>query len=444
MSSISSPAPQAGTGPRPVDASERVVLLDVLRGFALGGVFVSNAYMHLSGRGLLPRASARALEDSRLDAVAAFLFQQLVAGKAMFLFSLLFGLGFSIQLIRAEERGRSIVPVYVRRLGVLLLIGLTHRFALWYGDILTTYALMGFVLLLMRALPGRRLLVWSLLLMFVAPIAVSAVVKLTPLLASSPEVVAAANQENMARVAEIKRQTLAAFSSGSYLTTARANIGFLLKVFTRTTTVAWMLVVLGRFLLGLLAGRRRIFHDVEQHLPFFRKLLGWGLAVSVLGNGAELLFGHLVRTAPAGSTGRLVWEIVQPGVDEVGLIGTAACYAAGFALLFQRPRWKRVLGVLAPAGQMALTNYLCQTLISQFVYYGYGFNLIGKQGPTECLLLMSSLFCVQVWLSHLWLARFRFGPAEWVWRCLTYGQRQPLRRVPGRAGADVAEDKALV
>lgn len=421
-----------------MDASERVALLDALRGFALGGVFVSNAYMHLSGRGLLPRASVQALESTRVDAVAAFLFELLVAGKAMFLFSLLFGLGFAIQMIRAEERGRSIVPVSVRRLGVLLLIGLTHRFALWYGDILNMYAVMGFVLLLMRKLPDRRLLVWSLLLMFVAPIVISAVLKLTPLLASSREVVAAANQENMVRVAEIKRQTLAAFSSGSYLTTARANIDFSLKVFTRTTTVSWMLVVLGRFLLGLLAGRRRLFHDVERHRPFFRKLLGWGLGVSVVGNGAGLLFGHLARTVPSDSAGRVVWEIIQPAVSEVGIIGTAACYAAGFALLFQRPRWQRFLGVLVPAGQMALTNYLCQTLISQFVYYGYGFNLIGKQGPAECLLLMSSLFCVQVWLSHLWLARFRFGPAEWVWRCLTYGQLQPLRRVPERAGENVA------
>lgn len=422
-----------------MDASERVVLLDVLRGFALGGVFVSNAYMHLSGRGLIPRASARALESSRVDAVAAFLFEHLVAGKAMFLFSLLFGLGFAIQMIRAEEHGRSIVPVYVRRLGVLLLIGLIHRFALWYGDILTTYAVMGFMLLMMRKLPSRRLLVWSLVLMFAAPVAVSAVMKLAPLLASSREVVAAAAQENMARTAELRRQTLAAFSSGSYLTTARANIDFLLKVFTRTTTVSWMLVVLGRFLLGLLAGRQRLFHDVERHLPFFRKLLGWGLAASMVGQGAELVFAPLARTAPAGSAWRNVWEIIQPAVAEVGIIGTAACYAAGFALLFQRPRWQRLLGVLAPAGQMALTNYLCQTLIGQFIYYGYGLNLIGKQRPAECLLLMSSLFCVQVWLSHLWLARFRFGPVEWVWRCLTYGQLQPLRRGPERAGEGVAD-----
>jgi uncharacterized protein len=199
-----------------------------------------------------------------------------------------------------------------------------------------------------------------------------------------------------------------------------------------------MLVVLGRFLLGLLAGRRRLFHDVGRHLPLFRKLLGWGLVVSVVGNGAGLLFGHLVRSAPVDSAWKEVWALLAPGVWEVGIIGTATCYAAGFTLLFQRPRWQRLLGVLAPAGQMALTNYLCQTLISQFVYYGYGFNLIGKQGPAECLLLMSALFCVQVGLSHLWLARFRFGPVEWVWRCLTYGQLQPLRRGPERAGEDVA------
>ncbi|PTL75489.1 DUF418 domain-containing protein [Vitiosangium sp. GDMCC 1.1324] len=171
MSGPLSPAPGASTDARPVDASERVVLLDVLRGFALGGVFVSNAYWHLSGRGLLPRASEEALKATKVDVVADFLFEQLVAGKAMSLFALLFGLGFALQMSRAEERGGSIVPVYARRLGVLLGIALTHRFALWYGDVLTTYALMGFLLLWMRELPDRRLLVWSLVIIFGAPVA---------------------------------------------------------------------------------------------------------------------------------------------------------------------------------------------------------------------------------------------------------------------------------
>jgi len=108
-------------------------------------------------------------------------------------------------------------------------------------------------------------------------------------------------------------------------------------------------------------------------------------------------------------------------------------YVAGLSLLFLRPRARRLLCVLAPAGQMALTNYLGQTVLSQLVFYGYGLNLIGRLRPSSCLLLMSGLFCVQVLVSHLWLARFRFGPAEWVWRSLTYGKLQPMRRVTVRA-----------
>jgi uncharacterized protein len=103
---------------------------------------------------------------------------------------------------------------------------------------------------------------------------------------------------------------------------------------------------------------------------------------------------------------------------------------AGFSLLFLRPRAKRVLSLLAPAGQMALSNYLSQTLISQFIYYGYGFNLTGRMRPLPCLALMFALFGVQVVWSHLWLARFRFGPMEWLWRSLTYGTLQPMRRAP--------------
>jgi uncharacterized protein len=139
---------------------------------------------------------------------------------------------------------------------------------------------------------------------------------------------------------------------------------------------------------------------------------------------------HLSRTEviPKGTP----WvPVVQSTILwHVGVLGLAAFYVAGLALLFQRPRARRFLSVLAPAGRMALTNYLSQTVISQFVYYGYGLNLIGKLGPASCLLLMFSLFWVQVLVSHLWLARFRFGPAEWVWRSLTYGKPQPMRRAP--------------
>ncbi|ATB26598.1 DUF418 domain-containing protein [Melittangium boletus] len=423
---------------RPVDAGERVLLLDVLRGFALGGVFVSNAYMHLSGNGLLPRERGQALKASWWDATADFLFEQLLAGKAMALFSFLFGLGFAVQLGRAEARGASIVRVYSRRLGVLLLIGLLHRFALWYGDVLAMYAVTGFALLLFRGLPHRNLLVWGLALIFGGSLAVSAVLKLVPLWASSPDVVRDFAQENMAHSRLIRAQTLAAFQSGDYLTMARANLDFSLSFTFRPLQVSHMLVTLGRFLLGLLAGRLLLFQDVERHRPLFRRLFGWGLGAALVGSVAGWLIPRLLKSGTLPSSLNLPWRVIQPSIWELSVLGLAAVYAAGLSLLFVRPRWRRGLSLLAPAGQMALTNYLSQTVISQFVFYGYGFSLMGKLGAASCLALMSGLFAVQVPLSHLWMARFRFGPVEWLWRTLTYGQRQPMRRPSKHPTRDMA------
>jgi uncharacterized protein len=425
-------APQETAGAGPVEASERIVLLDVLRAFALCGVFVSNAYVHLSGRGLLPRESAEALLSSGVDVVTDWLFNRLVAEKAMSTFSFLFGLGFSIQMGRAEARGASIVPVYCRRLGVLLLLGFTHLFALWYGDVLHMYAVMGFVLLLFRGLPDRRLIVWSLVLILGASATVSALMIYVPLLASSPEAVQAASRAKMAMLANIRSETLAGFQSGSYLTTVRANASFYWNVFLKPMTAAHALITLGRFLLGLLAGRRGLFHDLEANRPLFRRLLGWGLGLAVLGTGVDVLVDHLVKSGVFSKPAQW-WRVLNPVVWEMSVLGLCAFYVSAVALLFLRPRMRRLLSVWAPAGQMALTNYLSQTLISQFIYYGYGLNLIGKLHPLPCLALMFALFWVQVGVSHLWLARFRFGPVEWLWRSLTYGKLQPMRRAAARA-----------
>jgi uncharacterized protein len=441
MARLPSPARHSSTEARPVDSSERLILLDVLRGFALCGVFVANSYVYFSGRAYLPKERAEALMSSPVDGVAHHLFEHLVSGKAMALFSFLFGLGFAIQMDRAEERGASIVSVYTRRLGVLLLLGLTHLFVLWHGDVLWTYASMGFVLLLFRKLPDRRLLLWGLVLILGAPLVISALQKLVPLLASSPEVVREEARVAMARVAGIRSRTLEAFASDSYLAGVRANADFYLGFFlVRPVFVSYLLIALGRFLLGLVAGRRRLFHDVGQHLPFFRRLLGWSLVAGVLGNIAGALIPYLwSREVLARGTS---WTLFRQFMADVGVLGLAAFYVAGLSLLFQRERWRRFLSVLAPAGQMALTNYLGQSVLGLLLFRGYGLGLIGKLGSASCLALIFGLFWVQVLVSHLWLARFRFGPAEWLWRSLTYGQLQPMRRARAEERAARTSAKA--
>jgi len=425
-SEVAAPSAQA----HPIDSSERLALLDTLRGFALRGVFVSNVYMWFSGRAFIPRAQMEVMmaNASRLDTLTTQAFMLLVFGKFITLFSFLFGLGFAVQLGRAEERGASITPLYSRRLGVMLVMGLAHLLLLWYGDILSTYAVLGFGLLLFRRRSDRTLLICAALLVFVWPIIGMVVLRLPQLLADTPEAGAAIAKAAGERSATLKAQALAAFSGGSWLDVVKASGNFYVRDFL-PMILATMLATFGRFLLGLWAGRRRLFHDAPQHLRLFRRLLGWGLVAGVIGSGTGLVMQQLMLRQTLTPEMLPTWlPFVMAPLRHVGELGFAAVYVSGITLLFQRATWQKRLGLLAPVGRMALTNYLSQTVISVLFFYGYGLGNITKVGPAACFALCLAAFSVQGVLSHLWLSRFRFGPAEWVWRSLTYGKIQPLRR----------------
>lgn len=429
----SAPAPRVEA--RPVEAGERLVLLDALRGFALCGVFVSNVSMWFSGRALLPRAQMEAAvaNASLLDTVTRHAVGFLVFGKFITLFSFLFGLGFAVQMGRAEERGTSIAPLYARRLAILLTLGLSHLFLLWYGDILTTYALLGFVLLLFRGRSDKALLTWAAVFILIAPVVTLVLLKLPQFLASTEAAAAMAKEQNE-HSAALKARTLDAFTHGGYFDVVRANATFYVQDFFKPMlTVVFALV--GRFLLGFVAGRRRLFHDAAQHLPLFRQLLLWGFVFGTFGNGVGVVMQHLfLKKVLNPETMPWLPYVVTP-IRQLGEVGLTTFYVASFTLLFQRAFWQRLLSVLAPVGRMALSNYLSQTVLSLFLFYGFGLGLIGKAGPALCVALCLGIFSVQVLLSHLWLARFRFGPVEWLWRSLTYGKAQPLRRAPAASHA---------
>jgi uncharacterized protein len=425
MSAQPAPAPALESEARPIDASERLALLDVLRGFALCGVFVSNVAIWFSGRSFLPREKMEAAmaSASMLDSVTSYGIQFLVSGKFITLFSFLFGLGFSVQLLRAEARGASIVPLYVRRLGVMFLIGALHVLVLWYGDILTTYALLGFALLLFRRRADKTLLVWAAVLIFAVPLAINGFMRVLPMLMGGGSEAAA--KAALEHTHQIRAQTLEVFTSGTWLEVLRANFRYYLGVFIKPLLPV-LFALLGRFLLGLVAGRRRLFHDAPQHLPFFRKLLGWGLLLGLLTSGTGFVMMNLMRRKLIDP--QAPWLFFMQPMRQLNELGFAAFYLAVLVLLFQRPVWQRLLGVLAPVGRMALTNYLGQSVLSVFMYYGLGLGLMGKVGPAATVGLTLAVFAVQVAFSHWWLARFRFGPVEWVWRSLTYGKAQPMRQ----------------
>ncbi|MCY1035201.1 DUF418 domain-containing protein [Corallococcus sp. BB11-1] len=410
----------------PVDVSERVHLLDALRGFALCGVFLSNSVTWFSGRALLPREQAQAQGAPLLETVVGALYAFLIDQKFVTLFSFLFGLGFSLQMSRAEARGASIVPVYRRRLGVLLLIGLTHMFAVWVGDILSTYALVGFALLLFRKRSDRAVLTWVPVLFVVVPLLISVAQRYGPELLHGAEAAALSAKAKRAEDVANRSAFLAGLSSDSVVTSQAANAKFAWQGLANPGRPAWLCIILGRFLLGLWAGRQRLLEDVERHRKLLRRLLAWGLGVGVAIATLSLVI-NLRNRGTAWPASPTPWMLGLRTLREVGYLFMGTGYAAAFALLFQRERGRKVLGVLAPAGRMALSLYLMQSLVSVWLYDGWGLGSVGHLPMSRVMLLSLGVFAVQVVLARLWLSRFRFGPVEWVWRSLTYGSAQPMR-----------------
>jgi uncharacterized protein len=439
MSELTSPAAPAGSTieARPVAASERVTLLDALRGFALFGVFLSNAITWFSGRTLLPREQAQAQAAPLLEVIVNSVYQTLVNQKFITIFSFLFGLGFSIQMSRASARGGSIVPLYSRRLFILLCMGVVHLFGIWIGDILHTYAMVGFLLLLFRARSNKTVLVWAVALMVGTSLLLPVLQRYGPVLLHGADAAAELAKASQAEEAAHRAQLLTALSSDSPLTGMAGRVTYYVDTFFRINRIKWWGLILARFLFGLLAGRLLLLQDVEKNRPLLRRMLGWGFGV-----GGAISIAGLVMTRMR-AMGLLtaqdsVWQFIINNLQEIGFLALGAGYVAAFALLFQRERWQRMQGGLAPVGRMALSQYLLQSVVSVCIYDGWGLGLIGKLPPSRVVAICFVVFAAQVALSHWWLARFRFGPAEWLWRSLTYGRAQPMRLAAGEKAADAA------
>lgn len=239
---------------------------------------------------------------------------------------------------------------------------------------------------------------------------------------------AAQAQATAAHALWLDAQMLGAISSGSYPDVLRAQAAFLAGPFSRGL-VPVVLGILGRFCLGLVAGRRGLFHAPGAHRRLFRGLLWGGLAVGGLASVVHLLLQWLALRRGLDATA-LAWRpYALAALRQASEVGIAAFYVAGFTLLFQREAWRRVLDLFAPVGRMALTNYLTQTVVHMAVFYGFGLGLVRRGvGPAGALAVALCTFAAQAVASRLWLARFQFGPLEYVWRTLTYGRAPALRR----------------
>lgn len=416
-------APAAVLGP--TREEERIEILDVLRGFALFGILLVNM---LAFNQVMMAAAVMSLPDAAIiDRIATWLIRWLAEGKFYSLFSLLFGLGFMIQMMRAEAKGRRFVPVYLRRSLVLFTFGVLHGVFFWVGDILAAYAVLGVALLLFRKMRPRGLLIWAVVLLSLTTLLMAG---LTLLLDFGRQDPAAAAQidamfaERRATILQEVERASAIYATGNFIeiTAQRAPEFFEMWL----TSIFIFPNVFAMFLIGAYFAKRGILADLERHRGLLRRLCLWGFGLGLPLNAvyATLFMSQgLSRMEPS-------WPLVAAiGSQAAGAPLLALGYASGLALLWQRPRWQTRLRLLAPPGRMALTNYLLQSLIATLIFYGYGLGLFGRMGTAVGVVITALIYAFNIALSHWWMRRYRFGPVEWLWRTLTYGQPQPMRRL---------------
>jgi uncharacterized protein len=407
--------------PGPITASERVHVADVLRGFAVLGILLVN--MRYFNTPIQLELVGEPVWSRPIDVVFTSLVQFFAEGKFFVLFSFLFGWGFSVLLERLESRGANAVRLYRRRVAVLLAIGALHIVLLWFGDILFIYALLGFTLPWFRRKPDRSLRRWIVALL-VLPLVLQGMMQGLGALGAMDPQAQAREAEQMEWFRGMGARAMEVYAEGSFgeiVVQRLADYGFSLFGWALLGGVAFQ--VLALFLLGLYAGRRRWLHDVTAHEAMWKTVFRWGLPIGLV---ASSLYVWGMAGERAMGTARGVSAMVGM---QVGGPTLSAAYVAALILVMRRDAVREgFVGLLAPVGRMALTNYLMQSVICTTIFFSYGLGLYGRVSPGWGLALALVIFAVQIVTSRAWLARFRYGPAEWAWRALTYGTRPPMRR----------------
>lgn len=393
----------------PAEGAQRLELLDALRSFALAGVLLVNL-RDLSLFGFLPEEARADLPTAGWDHFLAIVIAAFVEKKALTIFTLLFGIGFAMQAERAVESEQG-MQYYIRRLLILLTIGILHGL-FWSGDILRFYALMGLLLVPMRRMNSGTLFFVGLLLSLVP----------WGLLQSSVGSLGSGSLPQDVMV----MWAFAAFSSPSLPRMLQANFSY--DLWLRVVQWSLPLVIFGRFVLGVAVGRMAVLRDPGAHSQFWKRLFILALSVGVALNAFIVIHDyHALSAMREFLNSEMIEKFVQISREPASL-SLALAYVSAFVLLFQRKTWRRWLNLLTPVGRMALTNYISQTFIGLGLFYGIGLGIGPRFGLVGVTIFFLVVFSAQIAVSHWWLARFNFGPLEWIWRSLTYGRWLELRR----------------
>ncbi len=393
----------------PIQPAQRINEIDIIRGFALFGILMVNMSFFK-----YPVFFERfpSLAEPGLQQAAAWLIQLLFTGKFYAIFSFLFGLGFYIFMERTEAKGLQVVPLYRRRLLVLLAIGFVHLFFVWSGDILFTYAIAGFILMKFRNKPIVSIRKWiagffiaSLLLHFTFG-----------LVNGLGELFMA--EKYALIIGELSQTAFILYSKGSFSQLLLFRlVNEIPSIFV--SFIVTIPAVITFFLCGLYAGRIGVFKNIEKNLPFIKKVRNVGFPVGII-----LLIVYFLIDKEILALGILFKSAFLSSLNYAASMFIFTFYVSSIILLLRRDACKKVLNPLAATGRMALTNYIGQSVICTLLFYGFGLGLYGKVSITEGISITVAIYLFQVIISNLWFTKFRYGPLEWFWRMLTYKRKE--------------------
>ena len=380
----------------PTGDAGRIEALDMLRGFSLLGIFIANMLVFHSPYMYMDPYSWFADNGEGLS----FMWLDIFIEASFYpIFAMLFGYGLSMQYEKSLLQKSPFGPVAVRRMTILLVFGLIHGFFIWSGDILFTYAIMGFIMIaLVRVSP--KWLFFGALALYVLPNML-----ITGLFYLGEQLAGGASLSEFADIQQLQ-ESIEVYGHGSYL----AALAFRAKEWLMISGANLFLtpfMILPLMMLGAAFAKWKVFERANE-------LKGRLVVVGI----STLVIGLLLKALPF---------LIGPGFS-VQLVQTyfggplvAIGYGAIVLMLCTRQWFTNIFRPVAKAGRMSMTTYIGQSVIATMIFYHYGFGMYGKVDIMTGTLMAVGIFVVQALLADLWLSRYKMGPLEWIWRIGTYG-----------------------
>jgi len=424
---------------QPVASTERITAMDTLRGVAVLGILVMNIYGFAMP--FIAYNNPLALGGTEWHNIGTWFFTHLFFDmKFMTIFSLLFGGGMILMWQRAEAAQAKFGRIYYRRQLWLMLIGMLHGYLIWFGDILFHYALIGMFIYLFRKLQARTLIIIGICMLPVALLfSYGGALVIEDMQQQMVEIRAlnAAGEALSEEQIEIEEQwesmrpmmapndqdlrdDLDAYH-GDYADIVRYRAPQVLE-FQLQATIFFILWRAGGLMLIGMALMKLGILSANRSPQFYRRmlLLGYGLGLPLVIYSAFNLYEHDFDSLHSIRVGMIP--------NYIGSVFVAFGHIGAVMLMIKAGVWAGLLRRFAAVGRMALSNYLLHSIILTTVFYGYGLGLYGNVPRLAQMAFVVAVIGLQLFISPIWLRRYRFGPLEWLWRSLTYWRRQPMRR----------------